>query len=120
PTLLQSLPDITGRPSLAGLSETLTPLFKKGRAVLLVDGLDEIHDDAIRATFVDHLETFLGEYRLLRVVVTSREAGFSLVAPSVSRFCERWRVAPLEPDAIEALSRHWHSLMVGETPEAQA
>jgi hypothetical protein len=119
-TILQNIPDITGQASLVGLSDALIPLFKKGRILLLVDGLDEIHDDALRTTFVEHLEAFLGDHMLTRLVVTSREAGFSLVAPSLARFCERWRVAPLEPDAVAALCDHWHRLMTGDSPEAQA
>jgi hypothetical protein len=119
-TILKSLPDITGNASLNGLSDALTPLFRKGRILLLVDGLDEIHDDALRTTFVEHLEQFLADNKLTRLVVTSREAGFSLVAPSLARFCDRWRVAPLRPEAIGALCDHWHLLMTGDSPEAQA
>jgi hypothetical protein len=118
-TLLQSLPEITGQVSLAGLSKALVPLFSKGRVLLLVDGLDEIHDDALRTTFVEHLEAFLAEFKLTRLVVTSREAGFGLVAPSLARFCERWRIAPLEPDTIRTLCGHWHLLMMGDAPEQQ-
>lgn len=118
-TLLQNISAITGQACLAGLSDALIPLLKKGRILLLVDGLDEIHDDALRSTFVEHLEAFLDEYKLIRLVVTSREAGFSLVAPCLARFCERWRVAPLQPDAITLLCDHWHLLMKGESPEAQ-
>lgn len=119
-TILQKLPDISGDARLAGLSDALLPLFKKGRILLLVDGLDEIHNDAHRSVFVEHLEAFLEEYKLTRLIVTSREAGFSLVAPCVARFCERWRVAPLEEDAIIALCDHWQLLMAGDSPQAQA
>jgi hypothetical protein len=84
-TLLQNIAVIAGQPSLAGLSEALIPLLKKGRILLLVDGLDEIHNDADRSTFVDHLEAFLDEYKLIHLVVTSREAGFSLVGRRASR-----------------------------------
>jgi hypothetical protein len=118
-TLLNNISDITGQASLVGLSEALIPLFRKGRILLLVDGLDEIHDDALRTTFVEHLESFLDDYKLTRLVITSREAGFSLVAPTLARFCERWRVAPLDSDAITALCEHWHRLMIGESPGAK-
>ncbi len=120
PTLLQSLPEITGQPSLKGLSEALMPLFKEGRALLLIDGLDEIHDDATRTIFVEHLERFLGENKLTKLVVTSREAGFSLVAPYLARFCERWKVAPLGEEAVVRLCDYWHRLIVGDSPEAKA
>ena len=119
-TLLQHLPAVTGQPSLAGVSEALVPLFRKGKAILLIDGLDEIHDDALRSTFVDHVEKFFEEYPTVRLIVTSREAGFSLVAPCLARFCQRWRVAPLEKEAIESLCHYWHILMKGDSPESQA
>jgi SIR2-like domain/NACHT domain len=118
-TLLKNIPEITGQAPLEGLAAALVPLFKQGRILLLVDGLDEIHDDALRSTFVEHLESFLRDNKLTRLVVTSREAGFSLVAPSLARFCERWKMAPLAPDAVTALCSHWHSLMTGDSLEAQ-
>jgi hypothetical protein len=119
-TLLRSLPEITGHASLHGLADALLPLLDAGRILLLVDGLDEIHDDAKRSIFVDHLEAFVDRYKRNRLIVTSREAGFSLVAPVLARFCQRWRVAPLQDDAITALCDHWHALMSGDSPEAQA
>ncbi|MFZ2163100.1 MAG: SIR2 family protein [Sideroxyarcus sp.] len=118
-TLLKNIADITGQANLTNLSDALIPLLKKGKVLLLIDGLDEIHNDADRTTFVDHLEVFLEEYDQIRLVVTSREAGFSLVAPSLARFCERWRVAPLGEDAITALCDHWHLLMSGDALEVR-
>jgi SIR2-like domain/NACHT domain len=119
PTLLKKLPEVTGQPHLDGVHAALLPLFKVGNALLLVDGLDEIHDDATRATFVEHLESFVSEHQKCRLVVTSREAGFALVAPNITRFCSRWRVAPLSEEAISLLCSHWHSLMSGDSPESQ-
>ncbi len=119
-TLLKSIPEITGNVALKGVELSLLPLFKKGRALLLVDGLDEIHDDALRSTFVEHLEAFIEEYKQTRLVVTSREAGFSLVAPTLSRFCQRWRVGPLNDKAIYLLCSYWHRLMTGDSSESQA
>jgi hypothetical protein len=117
-TLLRDIGKITGQTNLDGFADAVVPLLKKGHVLLLVDGLDEIHNDSERATFVNNLEAFLTEYKKIRMVVTSREAGFNLVAPSLSKFCERWKIAPLEPDAITSLCEHWHELMIGETREA--
>lgn len=117
-TLLQSLPEITGQSGLVGLRDALLPKLKEGSVLLLIDGLDEIHVDADRATFVEHLESFLEEFQSVRLVVTSREAGFNLVAPCLARFCDRWRVAPLEDSAIKLLCENWRSLMSGDAPEA--
>jgi len=118
-TILHKLPEITGDPRLNGLGEALIPLFREGRILLLIDGLDEIHNDAHRTIFVEHLEAFLEEYNQTRLVVTSREAGFSLVAPCIARFCNRWRIAPLEEDAITLLCDQWQSLMSGDSPQAR-
>ncbi|RZM19760.1 MAG: NACHT domain-containing protein, partial [Pedobacter sp.] len=111
-TLLKKLGDITGHSSLSGLGKALTPLLKEGRVLLLVDGLDEIHDNADRTIFVENLRRFLDTYPRIRVVVTSREAGFSLVAPCLMECCELWRVAPLNKSAITSLCEYWHRLMV--------
>lgn len=117
-TLLKSLSDITGQPDLDGLHSALIPLFKQGKVLLLIDGLDEIHDDGDRTIFVENLRSFLDQFPETKLVVTSREAGFSLVAPYLATYCEQWRVAPLSSDAIMLLCSHWHKLMVGNSPEA--
>ena len=72
-TLLQNLPVLTGQLSLVRLSDALLPLFRQGRILLLVDGLDDIHDDALRTTFVDNLEVFLDTYASTHMVVISRQ-----------------------------------------------
>lgn len=120
PAILQKISEITGDSRLAGLYDVLLPLFKKGRILLLVDGLDEIHNEAHRTLFVQNLEVFLEEHKRTRLVVTSREAGFSLVAPSIARFCDRWRVSPLGKEAVAGLCDHWQRLMAGDSPEARA
>lgn len=120
PTIFENLAQITGQFDLSGFWTALRPKLRSGEVLLLVDGLDEIHNDAHRSMFVEHLERFLEDYPETRVIVTSREAGFSLVAPTLARFCERWKLAPLSKKAIEALCGHWHKLMVGDTPEGKS
>ncbi|MBH1556631.1 SIR2 family protein [Stenotrophomonas maltophilia] len=117
-TLLSKMRDISGDDRIADFSQAILPRLKNGDVLLLVDGLDEIHDNSDRQTFVSNLERFIEDYPEIRVVVTSREAGFDLVAPSIARFCERIRVCPLDPTAIELLTNHWHLLMTGDTPES--
>jgi hypothetical protein len=119
-TLLQEIASITGEQKLDGLAQALERPLKAGNVLLLVDGLDEIHDDADRAIFVENLEKFLDTYSKIRIVVSSREAGFDLVAPCLKRFCSKFKIAPLNETAIRALNEHWHRLMSGGTPEASA
>lgn len=110
-TLFSKFSDITGQPGLSQFPSAIIPRLKTGNVLLLIDGLDEIHVNSDREIFVDNLQKFWEEFPKIRVVVTSREAGFNLVAAKISGFCERWRVAPLSQDAITKLSLHWHRLM---------
>lgn len=118
-SIINKIHEIAGQNTLKGLFDAIQDRLKTGRILLLVDGLDEIHSDADRTTFVENLEAFLDEHRKIRLVVTSREAGFALVAPSLMRFCSRWRIAPLSENAIKQLCSHWHSLMGGVSLEVQ-
>jgi hypothetical protein len=111
--ILENMPEITGQPKLKGLASALQPVLKAGKVLLLIDGLDEIHDDADRTIFVENVERFLTDHPKVRLVVSSREAGFALVAPCLMRFCERWRIAPLAEKAISTLISYWHELMGG-------
>ena len=118
PTLIKSMAAITGENNLEGLSEALIKPLKSGNVILLVDGLDEIHSDADRSIFVVNLEKFLLTYPKISLLVTSREAGFDLVAPCLVRFCEKLKIAPLNDKAITDLCGHWHKLMIGSTADA--
>lgn len=119
-SIIDKIGDVTGHGNLNGLFGAIKGSLKRGNVLLLVDGLDEIHDNADRSTFVEHLESFLSSYPKVRLVVTSREAGFALVAPNIMRFCSRWRISPLGADAIAMLCQHWHFLMAGDIPEAKS
>ncbi len=116
--LLTQISSITGETALNGLADALERPLKSGNVLLLVDGLDEIHDDADRSIFVENLEKFLERYNKVRLITTSREAGFELVAPSLARFCAKFKIAPLSSDAISMLCEHWHRLMGNGSPQA--
>lgn len=117
-TMMRQMVEITGEEKLTGLFESIEPMLKQGKIILLVDGLDEIHDDGERTQFAENLEIFLNEYKDVRVVVTSREAGFDLVAKPVGRVCSKWRIAGLNEDAVRLLCTHWHLLMDNNKVEA--
>lgn len=118
--LFDGIAALTGRQELQGLGEALRPRLEQGAVLLLVDGLDEIHDDVRRSMFVRHLCDFLVEFKRVRVVITSREAGFDLVASDVAAACQRFRIAPLDEPAIDLLARHWHKVMTDDSPQSQA
>lgn len=118
-SIIKSMQDIVDDPGLDGLFSAVEPRLKSGEALLLIDGLDEIHNNADRLIFVDNLERFVEKYPDIRLIVTSREAGFDLVAPTLGRFCEKYRIAPLNEKAVQDLCSHWQGLMSPIPSEAR-
>jgi HEAT repeat protein len=47
-----------------------------GRALILLDGLDEVADEAKRVVLSEQIECFLGQYERNSAVITSRPAGY--------------------------------------------
>jgi hypothetical protein len=80
--------------------------LRSGHALLLVDGLDEISDEGARQTFAKHLRTFIAMFPQAALVVTSREAGFRLVAGVVASACEQAKLAPLDEGDVLSLCEH--------------
>jgi hypothetical protein len=99
-----------------GLDEAL----RSGRALLLVDGLDEISDEGTRTTFAQHLRTLLAMFPRVAMVVTSREAGYRHVAGVVASVCEQVRMAPFEKDDVTRLCESWHTVVVDDTEAVRA
>ena len=118
--LIELLDDI---PRHAGMSaeecatfqESMYAALRTGHALLLVDGLDEIADEGARQTFANHLRTFLAMFPQATFVVTSREAGFRLVAGVVASVCEVAKLAPLDEDDVLSLCERWHVEVVGDS-----
>ncbi len=86
--------------------------LQTGLALLLIDGLDEITDDRSRIIFVNQLRTFMATYPSVSLVITSREAGFRVVAGSLAEYCQNFRVAGLETNEIHNLTLKWHKAIL--------
>lgn len=86
--------------------------MRDGNAILLVDGLDEIQSDARRGNFVAQLRVFAATYPAVRLVLTSRERGFRIVAPAVASLCTQFRVSPLSGEEIAQLTHQWYSVVL--------
>lgn len=91
--------------------------FRKGDALLLVDGLDEMSDEGIRVSFARQLRIFASIYPKVSIVVTSREAGFRAVAAALSSCCETYTIDELNDEDIERLTLSWHKEVVGDRGE---
>jgi hypothetical protein len=101
---------------LADLHESL----RAGRVLILVDGLDEISDSGDRQRFAQHLRTFLGMFPGVALAVSSREAGFRLVAGVIAGVSTLARLAPFDESEVERLCVSWHVEVVGDRPQVRA
>lgn len=99
--------------------ELLLESLREGRVLLLVDGLDEIADSGKRVAFITQLRTFLSTYPGVDIVVTSREAGFRIVAGALSAHCDHYRIADFDQDDIQKLTVAWHREVVGDRPDVE-
>jgi hypothetical protein len=123
--IIELLNDI---PRHAGMSADECAIFQEsthsalraGQALLLVDGLDEISDEGARQTFANHLRTFIAIFPQAALVVTSREAGFRLVAGVVAGACDQAKLAPLDEGDVLNLCERWHVEVVGDSENVRA
>ena len=88
--------------------ETIHTALRAGRVLLLVDGLDELAESSTRQLFAQNLRTFVGMFPGTRLLLTSREAGFRVVAGVVASLCRQLRMAPLDDEDIATLCQHWY------------
>ena len=96
-------------------SRLISQILQNGNALLLIDGLDEIAEDKNRISFVNQLRTFVATYPTINVIVTSREAGFRVVAHFLATYCENFVVSNLTELEIKELSLKWHKAIIDET-----
>jgi hypothetical protein len=91
-----------------------------GQVLLLVDGLDEISEERLRVTFANNLRSFLGVFPQTALVVTSREAGFRLVAGTIAGACHHQaRLAPFDYEDVHKLCVQWHIEVIKDSPSVR-
>jgi len=114
--IINSIPIRAEIPSYSDhFSLIVSEALQNGSALLLIDGLDEISEEKNRILFVNQLRTFIATYPYLNIIVTSREAGFRVVAGSLATYCENYTVANLKQDEIQALCLKWHNAIIDES-----
>ena len=88
--------------------------IEDGRAILLIDGLDEISDPGARAAFVRQIERISRSYRKARIVALSRIVGYRELRLRITGF-EHLIVADLSAEEKDDFSQRWCQLT--ERPE---
>lgn len=95
----------------------LEALCERGNVLLIVDGVDEAADPAVRRELRDQLHGFVAAYSGVPVLVTSRIAGYHDVPLNDEEFDEL-TLEPFDDEAIEQFVRRWYEL-VEDDPAAR-
>ncbi|MCM6762326.1 NACHT domain-containing protein [Rathayibacter sp. ZW T2_19] len=105
PSLLDAMP-----------SGWATSIFDAGRALLLVDGFDEISEDG-RASVLSWLNEISNSFSDAIIIVTSREGAVdsSWTADDYTRVT----LLPMEYEDIKSFVEHWHRAALGPSPTAE-
>ena len=95
--------------------EDLEGLCAQGRALLLVDGLDEAGDPAVRRDLRDRIHGFVASHPHVPMLVTSRIAGYHEM-PLNEGFGRRG-LAPFDEPALERFVHRWYELVEDDPTE---
>ncbi len=95
-------------------------LLRNGRAMVLLDGLDELVEPALRRKVVQLVEGFVNRFPLVPVLVTARRVGYYDAALD-GGFFSVGRVAELNNDQVEQYAKRWFGLdeSIAEAKRAQ-
>jgi predicted NACHT family NTPase len=89
-----------------------------GRAMILLDGLDEVVEESKRYALVQQIENFLGQYHQNLAIITSRPAGYKRDFFNSSEF-EHYQLQLLDDAKVDEFIDHWYDSRVRDPAEAQ-
>lgn len=87
-------------------------ILKSGRAVLLIDGLDEV-PEAQRESVYEWLTNLCESFERVRIVFTSRPASYEWGQLTDLAFKE-YELAPMQTHQIECFINYWHQAVLGD------
>ena len=89
------------------LNNRLLGRLSEGRAVLLIDGLDEIPGSATRASFCRQIEQMRVAYPRASIIVTSRIVGYREMGRRIGRGFEHAKILDLTAHDKDEFARRW-------------
>ncbi|MEG5232288.1 HEAT repeat domain-containing protein [Microcoleus sp. B3-D3] len=89
-----------------------------GRAMILLDGLDEVVEESKRYAVVQHIDSFLGQYRQNLAIITSRPAGYKRDFFNTSEF-EHYQLQLFDDPKVDEFINRWYDSRVRDAAEAQ-
>jgi predicted NACHT family NTPase len=81
--------------------------LERGRALILLDGLDEVVDEAQRRKVAEQIETFLHQYQHNPAVITSRPAGYRWDFFNLDEF-PHYTLESFDDKQVAAFIDHWY------------
>ena len=79
----------------------------RGQALILLDGLDEVVDEAQRRKVAEQIETFLHQYQDNPAVITSRPAGYWWDFFNLDEF-PHYTLESFDDKQVETFIDHWY------------
>ncbi|MCA1993768.1 MAG: HEAT repeat domain-containing protein, partial [Coleofasciculus sp. S288] len=92
--------------------------LEDGRALILLDGLDEVAEESKRYEVVRRIENFLGQFKQNRAIITSRPAGYKRDFFKTEEF-PHYELQPFDDVKIEEFINHWYDSRISDKAEAQ-
>jgi HEAT repeat protein len=92
--------------------------LERGRALILLDGLDEVVDEAQRRKVAEQIETFLHQYQDNPAVITSRPAGYRWDFFNLDEF-PHYTLESFDDKQVATFIDHWYDSRLKDDP-AQA
>jgi predicted NACHT family NTPase len=89
-----------------------------GRAMILLDGLDEVVEESKRYAVVQQIENFLGQYHQNLAIITSRPAGYKRDFFNTSEF-EHYQLQLFDDPKVDEFINRWYDSRVRDAAEAQ-
>jgi predicted NACHT family NTPase len=89
-----------------------------GRAMILLDGLDEVVEESKRYAVVQQIENFLGQYHQNLAIITSRPAGYKRDFFNSSEF-EHYQLQLLDDAKVDEFIDHWYDSRVPDAAESE-
>ncbi|NES21193.1 MAG: NACHT domain-containing protein [Symploca sp. SIO3E6] len=92
--------------------------LKEGKALILLDGLDEVANPAKREEIVDKIRCFLGQFQQNRAIITSRPAGYRRDFFHTTEFPHYW-LQKFDQERIQLFIEQWYNSRIRDPKEAQ-
>jgi hypothetical protein len=87
-----------------------------GRALVVVDGLDEIADPRLRTVLRHRIDRFAGEFPKTRLLVTSRIVGYR--SARLGAGFRHFTIGPFKAQQIQEFLQRWHAAIADESGAA--